>query len=166
MDFPRTEALLEEYRNAAYALYRDKLQKSGRVATRELIDHVMTSVRTRGGMQWQVVMELPEYWKYVEDDTLPHWSPKGCLVRWIQAKPIIPRPQQVPGRRKPVLPTVQQLDYLIRRKIADEGTKGSHDLAKTVAELNEQYIPRLRDAMAQDFGASIFAVIKEFKGNG
>lgn len=151
-----TEAVLKEYAAAAEDLYKDNLLADGRVATGELIDSIHAEVVTADRIV-AVDLHLADYWKYVEFGTAPHWPPPGALLRWIEAKPVIPRPD-ARGR----IPTPQQLDYLIRRKISQVGTEGKPTLATTVEELNGQYLPLLEDAIAADLSDAADAVVAFF----
>lgn len=104
-----------------------------------------------------VDMSLAEHWKYVEYDTKPHWAPRDKILDWIKVKPVLPTPNEN-GK----VPTPGQLAFLIQRKIANEGTKGSHDLENSVSALNEYYAQRIADAVAEDFGDSVDVVLKSF----
>lgn len=59
---------------------------------------------------WVMVRYDAPYALYVHEGTRAHWPPKGVLVRWIELV------LGVHGKE------AQQLDYLIRRKIARFGT--------------------------------------------
>lgn len=123
--------------------YKEQLAASGRYTTEyALIDSVRTQVRV-GDSGYEVVMNLNDYWKYVENGTRPHFPPPDKILTWIQIKPIIPRPDAL-GRT----PTENQLAYLIGRKIAREGTEGTHDLEKT----KDAIIPFYRERIAQALG--------------
>ena len=103
-----------------------------------------------------VTITLADYWKYVEDDTKPHWPPVSAILEWIRVKPVIPRPDS-----RDRIPKPEQLAYLIGRKIAKEGTEGSHDLALSATECNRKYEPLIAEALAQDLGAGFRAWIFE-----
>lgn len=123
--------------------YKEQLAASGRYTTEyALIDSVRTQVRV-GDSGYEVVMNLNDYWKYVENGTKPHFPPPDKILTWIQIKPIIPRPDAL-GRT----PTENQLAYLIGRKIARKGTEGTHDLEKT----KDAIIPFYRERIAQALG--------------
>lgn len=123
--------------------YKEQLAASGRYTTEyALIDSVRTQVRV-GDSGYEVVMNLNDYWKFVENGTKPHFPPPDKILTWIQIKPIIPRPDAL-GRT----PTENQLAYLIGRKIAREGTEGTHDLEKT----KDAIIPFYRERIAQALG--------------
>ena len=48
------------------------------------------------------------------------------------------------------LPTTKQLAYLIGRKIATEGTTGTHDLEKTKTDILSWYKDKLSEALGHD----------------
>ena len=136
--------------------YKEHLAQSGRYTLDYgLIDSVKCHVQVndRG---YEVTMTLNDYWKYVENDTKPHFPPPDAILRWIQIKPIIPRPDEL-GRK----PTENQLAFLIGRKISQEGTKGSHDLEKTKDALLPFYKERLSIALGHDVEAYIRKLVRE-----
>lgn len=153
----KTEAVLREYAAQLQERFPEQLRQHGRRATGDLIGSVHTEVLTTAGGRVAVDLHLAEYWKYVEWDTRPHWPPPGSLLKWIEAKPIIPYPD-----KNGKLPTPKQLDFLIRRKISREGTKGTHDLRDTVQLLNIEYERKIADAVAEDFGDAVDVLIRTF----
>lgn len=158
INFEHTEAVLREYAEQSAQYYKQKLEESGRRASRTLINSVHAEV-VKDGSVIAVDMHLEDYWQYVEYDTRPHWPPKGSLLQWIELKPIIPSPDRN-GR----IPTPEQLDFLIRRKIAREGTEGTHDLYGTIEELNAVYEERIIEAVTADVGSMADAIIQSFAG--
>lgn len=144
--FEHTEKALREYGERVAAAYREKMRGNEHftLSPDTLINRVEVIVE-KGGASISVALRLADYWKYVEFGTRPHWPPKGALLPWIEAKPILPQPNEN-GR----IPTPEQLDFLIRRKISQEGTKGTHDLAESIAEINEQFLQSISDALAED----------------
>ena len=137
-------AVLRDYAVEARNLYQDNLVRHGRIASGELLNTAECRVSI-GDRSYDVILTLQDYWCYVEEDTRPHWPPMDAILRWIQIKPVLPRPD-ADGR----IPTPRQLAYLIGRKIAREGTKGSHDLADAVRQMNERYSERLSEALGKD----------------
>lgn len=107
-----------------------------------------------------VSVQLANYWKYVNAGTPPHWPKVDAIKQWIEIKPVLPRPMTITrrwytnGRRKgapktilnerqvTVTPTVDQLAYLIGRKISIKGTEGTQffDKAKdaTIARFEDK----------------------------
>lgn len=152
---PHLEAVLQQYAAEVKDIYKRHLVEADRLASERLLNSVETQVVTDQGA-YLVTMTLEDYWKYVEEDTKPHWPPVSALLEWIRVKPVIPRPDDH-GR----IPKPEQLAYLIGRKIAKEGTEGSHDIALTTAECNRKYEPLLAEALAQDLGAGFRAWMLE-----
>ena len=133
--------------------YKGHLEQHDRVASGDLLRSIHTEIEVKG-TTYAVVLNLADYWKFVEEDTKPHWPPKDAIDRWIFIKPVIPH-----GSPKP--PTPEQLSFLIRRRIAGEapdgnggfkpgGTKGTHDLRDTKADILPKYEDRILEALHRD----------------
>lgn len=137
-------AVLEDLAKDVKENYKAQLELHDRKASGDLLDSVSTSVEVNGTV-YSVWLTLADYWKYVENGTRPHWPPKEAIDRWIRIKPVLPRPDSN-GR----IPTPEQLSFLIRRKIAREGTEGSHDLQKTEDAVLPAYEERLLEALQRD----------------
>lgn len=138
-------AVLEDLAKDVKENYKVQLELHDRIASGDLIKGITTEVEVNGTvytvwMKWDV-----DYWKYVENGTRPHWPPKEAIDRWIAIKPVLPRPDSN-GR----IPTPEQLSFLIRRKIAREGTEGSHDLQKAEDAVLPAYEERLLEALQRD----------------
>lgn len=165
VNFTNTERVLKEYAAAAEDLYKDNLLRSRRVASGELIDSISCEVVV-GGRSLAVDMHLAECWKYVEWDTKPHFPPHLPIFQWVKAKPILPRPGTIKRHRNGIPYTQEELQngiaYAIQHKIAQHGTKGSHDLERTVDQLNAVYEALIADAVAQDFGAAVDVILRVF----
>ena len=151
--FPNLRAALESYSGAVAEMYQQRLISSDRVASRFLLDNVTWQIR-EGDAEWQVVLRLADYWKYVENGTRPHWPPRAAILSWIRAKRLVPKPD-----KRGKLPTEQQLSFLIARKISREGTKGSRDIGKTLDALNAVYRKTIVAAVMKDLDAGIRAVL-------
>lgn len=145
LTFERTAAALQAYGEAVAAAYKDELLGDDRIASGELIRSVKAVVTRAGGAQFEVALDMAAYWKYVEYGTRPHWPPPDKIREWIVAKPVIPRPL-ANGK----LPTLEQLSFLISRKIARYGTKGTNTLRHTLEELNSEWADRIALALADD----------------
>lgn len=136
--------VLEDLAKDVQERYKDVLTQNGHVASRQLRDTITTRVEV-SDQSYEVVMTLEEYWKYVENDTKPHFPPPSALMKWIEVKPVIPRPM-ANGK----LPTTKQLAFLIGRKINEVGTKGTHDLERTKEDIIKWYRDRISDALGHD----------------
>ena len=148
------QAVLMEYGVAVRNLYQDRLILHDRIATGDLLNSVEVHV-DYNGEAYEVKLDLASYWRYVEMDTEPHWPPPSAILKWIMAKPVLPRPL-----KNGKLPTPEQLDFLIRRKIAVFGTKGIPDLTDSVEDMNKAFQERIAAALAQDVGSYIRKLVR------
>lgn len=144
MELTELHKVLQDYAKDVTDRYRDVLANNGHIASKDLVNSIKTEVKV-GDAAYEVTMTLKDYWKYVENDTRPHFPPPAALIRWIEVKPVIPRPM-ANGK----LPTTKQLAYLIGRKIATEGTTGTHDLEKTKTDIFSWYKDKLSEALGHD----------------
>lgn len=142
LTMPHVEAVLHEYAETVRDLYKEKLVEADRLASEDLYNSIGAQVVVNG-TEYLVQVRALDYWKYVEWDTKPHWPPVQSLLRWIRVKPVLPRSGGS-------VPRPEQLAYLIGRKIAREGTNGSHDLALASTETNRRFRDAINEALAQD----------------
>lgn len=145
---------MEEYINELKIQYENNLLDSDRVASWDLINtiEIVTSFEEQ---DYWVGFNLQDYWKYVEYDTKPHFPPVNALIRWIEIKPVLPKPM-ANGK----LPTPKQLAYLIGRKISEVGTKGSHDLAEANKTVHQKYEELIQMALDEDITEHIDGIMK------
>ena len=155
LDTTELEAALRELGEDVRQGYIEQLLQHDRKATGTLIDSVQAHVKVQDTV-YEVTLTLADYWKYVEDGTKPHWPPRSAILKWIKAKPVIPRPDKN-GR----IPSQESLAYLISRKIAREGTEGSHDLQKTKDTILPFWEQRLREVLVRMWTRHLTAVLWE-----
>jgi hypothetical protein len=151
---PHLTQVLEELGREVAEQYKNNLRESGH-ATRP--DHLINSITTAvvvDDKAYKVVMQLNDYWKYLENGTEPHWPPVDAIRSWISYKPVLPRPGK-DGR----LPTPNQLAFLIGRKIAREGTTGTHDFEEARDETVARWEQRIREALVEDVRAWLTAIV-------
>lgn len=115
-------------------LYRSKLP----VASGKLKQ--FTYDFTWDGRYFNLVFNLEDYWKYIENGTKPHFPPLSAIEEWIKIKRIIPRPY------KGKVPSTKQLAYLIGRKISKVGTPAHNSLKLTLNE-SELFINELKEIL-------------------
>lgn len=163
LNLDELRAVLEEYGRAVRQEYIDNLKRDGRPASGKLIDSITTRV-VAGNKEWEVRMSLENYWKYIEygtagwftGNTSRKFPPVSAIQRWIEVKPVLPRPD-AKGR----IPTPKQLAYLIGRKIQQFGTKGRADLTEAKMNVTEQYRERIAAALGHDMVNYIRKVMVE-----
>lgn len=148
LELNNVRRVLDEYCAAFKQRYKEALEADGRRASGQLIDNLETELRF-GGTTITVVLNVADYYKWVENGRPSgKFPPTDKILKWIKDKPIIPRADKN-GR----LPTENQLAFLIGRKIAREGYEGKPSLFRSVNDVNEVYIEKLRAALDADFGA-------------
>lgn len=152
IQFDNLRAVLEEFAQEFKDQYRAGLLSHGRFTQYgedRLVDSVdanqVQAMVREGDEAWTVTINLNEYWKYVENDTRPHWPPPSAILRWVEIKPVLPHPD-ANGR----IPSPRSLAYLIGRKISREGTTGSHDFKTAQETTIERFRVRIRVAMVRD----------------
>lgn len=152
LTFDELRAVLEEYGRAVAEQYKANLKRDGRPASHALEKSIKTRVVTEG-QDFVVKMDLEEYWKYIEYGTAGWFTgnpsrkfpPVDALMKWIEIKPVIPRPD-AKGR----IPSPRSLAFLIGRKIRDFGTQGRADLTEAKMDVTEQWRGRIEAALQHD----------------
>ena len=137
--------VLTEYRIRFEELVRTKIQKKDKIASGNLLANISTKIEVDGSV-YTVILNSLDYLKYLETGTKPHWPPTKPILKWIKDKRLPTR--EYTGDKS--LPTEKQLTYLVRRKIAKEGTEPNYIIAETIEELNEIYLKRLQEALEID----------------
>lgn len=163
IDFTELRQVLQDLSDDIRDTYKEHLQSNDRYTekgipsgySKRLIDSVTTQVVV-GDRAWEITMTLNDYWKYVENDTRPHFPPVGKILEWVQIKPVLPRPD-ANGR----IPSQRSLAYLIGRAISEHGTKGSHDLENTKDEVIPWYRERIAIALGHDMENYIRKIVVE-----
>ena len=158
IEFKNVQAVLEELGKAIKLRYQENLIESDRKASYNLIESIQYHT-VINGTEFAIDLEMADYWKYVEDDTRPHWPPVDKILEWVRIKPVLPNPD-TSGK----LPTEKQLAFLISRKISEVGTTGSHDLERTLQEIEYDWEERIMESLDQDIMDSfdsLFMVLEQ-----
>ena len=144
--------ILEQYGDQVINEYRRKLYQGGSNASGLLGNSISFNVSADDGI-YEVSLSIQEYWKYLEYGRLPGKFPNIDAIRkWIQIKPIIPRAYN--GK----LPSVDQLTFLISRKIAEKGIEPRYYLNTTLDEITMQ---PLEDAVTQSLEKKLDEHLKQ-----
>lgn len=86
------------------------------------------------------------------------------IEQWIKDKPVIPELRTDKNGRE-YTPTIQQLAFLITRKIHNEGFKakpGTETIDETVRKLLEKYNKKIEDAISKDVEKDVDLILMEF----
>ena len=155
--FTNTERVLAEYTEQLATLYKSNLKAEGKYASGTLINSVQ-GLYTRDGNTFTVSLRLENYWKYVEYGRKPgKFPPPNAIRRWVEIKPVIPRPM-ANGK----LPTINQLTYLISRKIAEEGITPTYALRNTSEALTDAFRQRIIDALTADLNNAVTVIFQTY----
>ncbi len=155
-ELPNVRKALEDYMDEVARIYKGKLKTDGHKATGKLINSIKAYVII-GNTEYTGILRLEDYWKYIEYGTKPHWPPKKALLKWIKAKPVIPRPD-----KNGITPTNDQLAFLIGRKISKVGTKAGKELEDTIDDVNRRYKAVLEKALEQDVENEVAVILENF----
>ena len=130
--------------------FKTKLDDEDVNATYTLSNSVSYYIEFEGNT-FEVSINLKEYWKYVENGRKAgKWPPLNAIKDWVMKKPIIPRPMNN-GK----LPTLNQLAFLIQRKIGMEGIEARPLFQMTFQEVMDEFDERIYDAIEQDILESL-----------
>ena len=109
---------------------------------------------------FEIEFQAPEYWKYANYGRSPgKFPPPDKIEDWIIRRKITPYPTKS-GK----IPTRKQLTYLISRKIAREGFKGSGFLEKSLSEQQDYWEDRIKEAISEDIELQIMEWLSPFRG--
>lgn len=151
----KTYEVLKEYAIELRNTLQDSYINDDRIATGDLLNSVEYIIE-KDDRQIEVSLQLKEWWKYVEEDTKPHFPPPDAMLNYIKAKPILPKPDNN-GK----LPTPNQLAYLIGRKISEVGTTGTHNVRDTVRLINERYEEKIGQAISEDINNELDVIFSQ-----
>lgn len=148
LDLTNIQQLLQQFIQAV----REDLAQQNINASSKLSKSLKSIVKQNG--KWiEISISLEDYWKYVEYGTRPHFPPIQAIRKWIDVKPVLPRPMN--GK----LPTKDQLAFLIARKISKVGTRPKPFLNKTISDFN--LINKVYDLLLNQIEQQINKQIKD-----
>ena len=135
------------------------------LATKDNTKHYELSNNIKFNLQvndtvFEIEFQAPEYWKYANYGRGPgKFPPPDKIEDWIIRRKITPYPTKS-GK----IPTRKQLTYLISRKIAREGFKGSGFLEKSLSEQQDYWDDRIKEAIGEDIELQIMEWLSPFRG--
>lgn len=151
----KTYEVLKEYAIELRNTLQDSYITDDRIATGDLLNSVEYIIE-KDDRQIEVSLQLKEWWKYVEEDTKPHFPPPDAMLKYVKAKPVLPKPD-----KNGKLPTPNQLAYLIGRKISEVGTTGTHNVRDTVRLINERYEEKIGQAISEDINNELDVIFSQ-----
>lgn len=146
-ELSRVNAVLTEWADLFSETYQDKVQWIS--SSGDLASSVTFSVEQNGD-SWEVKLNLLSYWKWIEYGRRPgRFPPVDAMIEYVRQKPIIPKPYTLPSGRQ-VIPTENQLAFLIGRKIKEDGIGPRPLMAETMEQLQQTLIENLTKAFGDD----------------
>lgn len=134
--------------------------------TKENTSHYELSNNIKFNLQvndtlFEIEFQAPSYWKYANYGRKAggKFPPPDKIEDWIIRRKITPYPT-----RSGKTPTRKQLTYLISRKIAREGFKGSGFLEKSLEEQQDYWEDRIKEAISKDIELEIMEWLSPFRG--
>lgn len=148
--------VLNEFADTFIQIARDNLQANGSNASYGLYDSFQKIIEV-GEDSFSVKIQLEDYWKYVEEGRGPgKYPPPDAIRNWIEVKPVVPQ-ADMNGRT----PTVEQLTFLISRKIAEEGTNPQPFFEPAKEEAIRQFEDRIAYAIQEDVSNYILELVQK-----
>lgn len=144
------ERVLIQFADRFIEIARDNLRNNKTNASGEL-DQSLEKIVEIGEDSFSVKISMADYWYYVENGRGPGKFPPPPAIRsWIEVKPVTPYPDSQ-GR----IPTVDQLTFLISRKISREGTSAQPFFEPAKEQAIREFSQAIDDAIAADIDAFI-----------
>lgn len=148
--------VLNEFADEVISQARHNLDSNNSNASHQLYD-TMEKVVEIGDERMSVSVSLEDYWYYLENGRGPgKYPPPEAIRNWIEVKPISATPD-INGRT----PSVDQLTFLISRKIAREGTQPHPFLQPAVDLVLPKYEALISEAMEEDISEFIVELVEK-----
>lgn len=151
------ERVLNEFADRFIELAREHLQENSSNASYDLFNSFQKFIEI-GDDYLSVKIGLEDYWKYVENGRgAGKFPPPDAIRNWIEIKPVSIVPD-VNGKT----PSVEQLTFLISRKIAMEGTEGKPFFEPAKAQALQEFSMAIDFAIQEDVAEYINRNVNEW----
>lgn len=157
IEWKNLERVLNEFADTFIQNARDNLQANGTNASYDLYNSFEKIIEI-GEDSFSVKIALEDYWKYVEQGRRPgKFPPPDVIKNWIEIKPVEARPG-LNGKT----PSVEQLSFLIGRKIANEGTSPQPFYEPAKEQTIRDFEQRIDLAIQEDVSDYILRITDEY----
>lgn len=138
--------------------YKELLSSEGINSSFKLSNSIEVVVIEKENASYQVVFRGEDYYMDIENgrDAGLKAPSEDSILQWVNIKPIIPYPND-----KGVIPTPQQLAFLISRSIGRKGIEPKPLLQTLLDNLFSKYQEEIIEAVRLDVKTAITATIKE-----
>lgn len=150
MNFDNTIEVLNSFGRLLVEDYKESLIYNSINASDKLYNSVKYLFKS-DNRYLEVELELESYYWYVENGRKAgKFPPIQKIEDWIKVKPVLPYTD-----KNGKLPTLNQLTYLIGRKIKEDGIEGKHVLQKSVDDIYREIEKRLVEALSKDLHKAV-----------
>lgn len=157
IQFKNTIAFLNDFGKELVENYKDRLILGDINASDNLYDSVRCRVDAGTAGRLDVKLTLAHYWRYIEEGRVKGiWPPIDAIEKWIEVKPIIPRPND-----NGELPTNRDLAFRFANKIFREGIPAKPILEKSIEEIWGVFEEFLQDALSKDISSELDIMYRE-----
>lgn len=152
----RLTEVLNEFADAFIQNARNNLEANQSNASYNLYNSFEKVIEV-GEDYFKVSISLADYWQFLENGRGPgKFPPVDKIKEWIEVKPINPTPLSN-GK----IPSVEQLSFLISRKIANEGTEGKPFFEPAKEQTIREFEDKINEAIEEDVSNFILSLVEK-----
>lgn len=152
----RLTEVLNEFADAFIQNARNNLEANQSNASYNLYNSFEKVIEV-GEDYFKVSISLADYWQYLEGGRGPgKFPPVDKIKEWIEVKPVNPTPLSN-GKT----PSVEQLSFLISRKIANEGTEGKPFFEPAKEQTIREFEDKINQAIEEDVSNFILSLVEK-----
>ena len=152
----RLTEVLNEFADAFIQNARNNLDANQSNASYNLYNSFEKVIEV-GEDYFKVSISLADYWQYSEKGRGPgKFPPVDKIKEWIEVKPVNPTPLSN-GKT----PSVEQLSFLISRKIANEGTEGKPFFEPAKEQTIREFEDKINEAIDEDVSNFILELVEK-----
>lgn len=152
----RLTEVLNEFADAFIQNARNNLEANQSNASYNLYNSFEKVIEI-GEDYFKVSISLADYWQHLEKGRGPgKFPPVDKIKEWIEVKPVNPTPLSN-GKT----PSVEQLSFLIGRKIANEGTEGKPFFEPAKEQTIREFEDKINQAIEEDVSNFILELVEK-----
>ena len=152
----RLTEVLNEFADAFIQNARNNLDANQSNASYNLYNSFEKVIEV-GEDYFKVSISLADYWQFLENGRGPgKFPPVDKIKEWIEVKPVNPTPLSN-GKT----PSVEQLSFLISRKIANEGTEGQPFFEPAKEQIIREFEDKINQAIDEDVSNFILELVEK-----
>ena len=152
----RLTEVLNEFADAFIQNARNNLDANQSNASYNLYNSFEKVIEV-GEDYFKVSISLADYWQFLENGRGPgKFPPVDKIKEWIEVKPVNPTPLSN-GKT----PSVEQLSFLISRKIANEGTEGKPFFEPAKEQTIREFEDKINQAIDEDVSNFILKLVEK-----